>query len=54
MSSVDKRIVEMEFDNKEFEKGVSTTINSIDNLKKNFDFKGVEKGFDKITAGLKV
>jgi len=51
MSSVDKRIVEMEFDNKEFEKGVSTTINSIDDLKKSLDFKGVEKGFDKITAG---
>lgn len=51
MSSVDKRIVEMEFDNKQFEKGVSTTINSIDDLKKSLDFKGVEKGFDKITAG---
>lgn len=51
MSSVDKRIVEMEFDNKQFEKGVSTTINSIDDLKKSLNFSGVEKNFDKITSG---
>ena len=52
MSSVDHRIVEMEFDNKQFEKGVSTTINSIDELKKSLEFKGVEKGFDNISKGL--
>jgi tape measure domain-containing protein len=41
----------MEFDNKQFEKGVSTTINSIDELKKSLEFKGVEKGFDNVTKG---
>lgn len=51
MSSVDHRIVEMEFDNKQFEKGVSTTINSIDELKKKLQFDGVNKGFDQISKG---
>lgn len=51
MSSVDHRIVEMEFDNKQFEKNVSTTINSIDELKKKLQFDGVNKGFDQISKG---
>lgn len=51
MSSVDHRIVEMEFDNKDFEKRVSTTINSIDELKKSLNFNGVEKGFDNVSKG---
>lgn len=33
MSSVDERIVQMRFDNKQFESGVQTTIKSLDNLK---------------------
>lgn len=52
MSSVDHRIVEMEFDNKDFEKRVSTTINSIDELKKSLEFKGVEKGFDNVSKSI--
>ena len=35
MSSIDKRIVQMQFDNGQFEKGVSTTMNSLNNLKSN-------------------
>lgn len=50
MSSVDNRIVEMQFDNKQFEKGISTTINSIDDLKKALNFTGAEKGIDNITS----
>lgn len=51
MSSVDNRIVEMEFDNKKFQKNITTTINSIDDLKKSLQFDGVEKGFNKIEKG---
>lgn len=32
MSSIDNRIVEMEFDNSQFEKGVATTMNSLSSL----------------------
>lgn len=38
MSSIDKRIVEMEFDNKSFEAGVNTTIKSVEELKESLNF----------------
>ena len=37
MSSTDKRIVELEFDNKQFESGVSTSLKSLQNLAKSLD-----------------
>lgn len=49
MGSVDNRIVNMQFNNREFEKNINTSINSLDNLKTSLDFKGAEKGFDEVT-----
>lgn len=49
MSSVDNRIVQMQFDNAKFENGVSTSINSIDKLKQALQFNDAGKGFDNIT-----
>ena len=48
MASIDNRIVNMQFNNKEFEKNIGTSINSLDNLKKSLDFKGAEKGFNEV------
>lgn len=48
MGSVDNRIVNMQFNNREFEKNINTSINSLDNLKKSMDFKGTEKNFDEV------
>jgi len=39
MSSVDNRIVQMSFDNKQFEEGIKTSINSLDNLKKGLNLE---------------
>ena len=39
MSSVDNRVVNLEFNNKGFEKGVAQTLRSIENLKKSLNFK---------------
>ena len=36
--SIDKRIVEMKFDNKQFESGIQTSVKSLDELKKGLDF----------------
>lgn len=44
MSSIDERIVQMKFDNDQFESGVRTTLQSLDNLKKGLDFSGIENG----------
>lgn len=42
-TEVDKRIVRMVFDNEKFEKGISTTISSLDNLNDKLKFKGTSK-----------
>ena len=45
---VDTKIVKMEFDNKNFESNVATTMNTLEKLKRLLSFKGVEKGFEKM------
>jgi tape measure domain-containing protein len=52
-SSVDKRIVEMQFDNKQFEKGVSTSLSSIENLKKGLNFDQSVRSIGGISAAFK-
>ncbi len=47
---VDSRVVEMRFDNANFEKNTKKTISSIDRLMEKLQFKGVEKGFEKLDA----
>lgn len=47
-NNVDKRIVEMQFDNAQFENGVRTSTQSLEKLKQGLNFSGVEKS----TAGL--
>ena len=49
MSTIDKRIVEMEFDNKQFEKGVSTTMGTLDKLDKKLRLSDGTKGLDGIS-----
>ena len=54
MSSIDNRVVEMEFDNQQFERGVSTTIKSLDNLKKGLkNLNGSSKALDEVGASAK-
>lgn len=47
---VDSRVVEMRFDNENFEKNTKKTISSIDRLMEKLRFKGAEKGFEKLDA----
>lgn len=49
MSSIDNRIVNMQFNNKEFEKNINTSMDSLDSLKKSLEFKNPGKGFDDAT-----
>lgn len=50
---IDEKIVEMRFDNQQFEKNVSTSISTLDKLKKSLNFNGAEKSFNKISDGAK-
>ena len=49
MSVIDNRVVEMQFDNKQFESGVRESIGTIDKLKKALNFSGAEKGLGELS-----
>ena len=52
-TTVDSRVVEMRFDNKQFESGVATTISSLDKLKQKLNLDGATKGMENIDAAAK-
>lgn len=49
MSTIDQRIVEMKFDNKQFESNVQDSMSTIDKLKQSLNFTGAAKGLDGIS-----
>ncbi|MBQ6446475.1 MAG: hypothetical protein IJJ10_03300 [Bacillus sp. (in: Bacteria)] len=52
MSSRDERIVELEFDNKSFEAGVSNTLKSLETLKNSLNFDGTSKGLNNLEKSI--
>lgn len=48
--TVDKKVVEMAFENNKFESGVGTSLSTIDKLKKALNFDGVGKGLGAISS----
>ena len=52
MSSIDKRIVQMQFDNQNFESGVSKTMNSLKQLNEKLKMKDSSKGLDGVNESL--
>ena len=52
MSSIDNRVVEMQFDNKQFESGVSTTIGSLSKLKEGLNLKGASASAETLSKSL--
>lgn len=47
-NSIDKRIVEMQFNNKQFESGIQTSIKSLDRLKQNLNLEKAAKGLESL------
>lgn len=47
-TTVDQRVVEMRFDNKQFENNIQTSLSSIDKLKKSLNMDGATKGLESI------
>lgn len=45
---VDERVVEMRFDNAQFEKNVQTSMSTLDKLKAKLNFNGVSKGLEDV------
>ena len=50
---VDERVVEMTFDNKDFEKNVNVSMSTIDRLKSALNFTGATKGLDSVSNAAK-
>ena len=50
---IDERVVEMTFDNKNFEANVKTSMSTIDRLKQALKFKGASKGLETINDAAK-
>ena len=46
--TIDERVVEMRFDNQNFEKNVKTSMSSLDKLKEKLNFKGASDSFEKL------
>lgn len=50
---VDERVVSMQFDNKQFETNVATTMSTLDKLEAKLNFKGASKALDELDASAK-
>ena len=53
MSSIDERVVEMQFNNAQFENGIKQTTDSLDKLKKGLELKDASKGFSDLDSASK-
>ena len=52
-STIDNRVVEMRFDNRQFESNVQTSMSTLEKLKQSLNFKNASKGLDDLNAASK-
>lgn len=52
-TTVDERVVSMQFDNRQFERNVGTSLGTIDKLKQSLNFSGASKSLDSLGASAK-
>ena len=51
--SVDERVVQMQFNNRQFETNARTSMSTLEKLRQSLSFKGAEKGFENISSAAK-
>ena len=52
-TTIDNRVLEMRFDNKQFESGVATSMSTLDKLKQKLNLSGAAKGLESINTAAK-
>lgn len=52
-TTIDERIVSMQFDNKKFESNVKTSLSTLDKLKQSLNLTGAAKGFEEVAKASK-
>ena len=54
-TTIDQQVVEMRFDNRQFENNLATTVSSLDKLKQSLNLSGASKGLEDVgTAAKKI
>ena len=51
--TIDERVVQMQFDNRQFEKGAAESMSTIDKLKQKLNFSGATKGLEDVGSAAK-
>lgn len=52
-TTIDQRVVEMQFDNRHFERNVSNTMSTLDKLKQKLNLSGASKGLENVNTAAK-
>lgn len=52
-TTIDRSVVELQFDNKQFEQGISTTMSSLDKFKQNLKFNGATRGLEEVNGAIR-
>ncbi|HQE49480.1 MAG TPA: hypothetical protein PKV93_09050 [Fervidobacterium sp.] len=52
-TTIDQRVVQMRFDNKQFEANVKTSMSTLDKLKQSLNLTGASKGLENVSAAAK-
>lgn len=53
-TTVDSRVVEMRFDNKQFENNVQTSMSTLEKLKQSLNLSGASKGLENVALRPKI
>ena len=51
--TIDQRVVEMQFDNKDFERNISTTMSTLEKFKSSLNLKGAAQGLEDVGTAAK-
>lgn len=52
-TTIDEKVVEMRFDNRQFESNVQTSLNTLERLKRSLDMEGAAKGLEQVNDAAK-
>ena len=52
-TTIDQKVVEMRFNNQQFERNAQTSLNTLDKLKQSLDLRGASKGLESLNAAAK-
>ena len=52
-TTIDQKVVEMRFDNKQFEQATRTSMSTLDKLKQSLNLNGAAKGLESINSAAK-